>query len=123
MSGATLATLQEKAATQTEREHVTYYVRCHSEQFSIGELQRSPSLAHLRWTVDEPADFELVLVENDNAAGHLWDMSAGQLKRGDYQLIVKYGDFLAQQPELTTLNTRHKRNEGLANSLAKENHI
>lgn len=46
---------------------------------------------------------EPVLVDNDNAAGHLWDMSAGQLKRGDYQLIVKYGDFLAQQPELRQL--------------------
>ncbi len=46
---------------------------------------------------------EQVLVENENAAGRLWDMSAGQLKRGDYQLIVKYGDFLAQQPELMKL--------------------
>lgn len=46
---------------------------------------------------------EPVLVENDNAAGRLWDMSAGKLQRGDYQLIVKYGDFLAQQPELMQL--------------------
>lgn len=46
---------------------------------------------------------EEVLVENENAAGRLWDMSAGQLKRGDYQLIVKYGDFLTQQPELMKL--------------------
>lgn len=44
-----------------------------------------------------------MLVENDNAAGHLWDMSAGELKRGDYQLIVRYGDFLSQQPELMQL--------------------
>ena len=40
-----------------------------------------------------------VLVENDSAGGRLWDMSAGQLKRGDYQLIVKYGEFLSQQPD------------------------
>ncbi len=46
---------------------------------------------------------EQVLVENENAAGRLWDMSAGQLRRGDYQLIVKYGDFLTQQPELMKL--------------------
>ncbi len=112
MSGATLATLQEKAATQTEREHVTYYVRCHSEQFSIGELQRSPSLAHLRWTVDEPADFELV----ERIYQALYP--ANPTFTTDDILAL-----LAQQPELTTLNTRHKRNEGLANSLAKENHI
>nr|BAH22340.1 hypothetical protein [Citrobacter sp. JSA] len=30
---------------------------------------------------------EPVLAENDNAAGRLWDMSAGQIKRGDYQLM------------------------------------
>lgn len=30
-------------------------------------------------------------------------MSAGQLKRGDYQLIVKYGEFLNEQPELKRL--------------------
>ncbi|VTN12834.1 VWA domain protein interacting with AAA ATPase [Raoultella terrigena] len=30
-------------------------------------------------------------------------MSAGELKRGDYQLIVRYGDFLTQQPELMQL--------------------
>lgn len=46
---------------------------------------------------------EPVLVENDTAAGRLWDMSAGKLQRGDYQLIVKYGDFLTQQPELIQL--------------------
>ncbi len=46
---------------------------------------------------------EQVLVENENAAGRLWDMSAGQIRRGDYQLIVRYGDFLAQQPELMKL--------------------
>ncbi|MBZ4364920.1 hypothetical protein LAM67_27750, partial [Mycobacterium tuberculosis] len=44
-----------------------------------------------------------VLAENDTASGRLWDMSAGELKRGDYQLIVRYGDFLNQQPELLQL--------------------
>ncbi|MGL5199079.1 MAG: spore coat protein, partial [Aeromonas veronii] len=112
MTGATLATLQEKATTQTEREHVTYYVRCHPEQFSIGELQRSPSLAHLRWTVDEPADFELV----------------ERIYQALYPTNPTFTtddilDLLTQQPELTTLNIRHQRNEGLADSLAKENHI
>ena len=45
----------------------------------------------------------VLLAENDTAAGRLWDMSAGELKRGDYQLIVRYGDFLNQQPELLQL--------------------
>ncbi|PJG59347.1 cytidylyltransferase domain-containing protein [Aeromonas cavernicola] len=112
MSGKTLATLQEKATTQADREHVTYYVRRHPEQFSMGELQRTPSLAHLRWTVDEPADFELVAriyqaLYPTNPAFTTDDILA----------------LLAQQPELATLNTQHQRNEGLADSLAKEHHI
>ncbi len=56
---------------------------------------------------EEPNDAQRsadpVLAENDTAAGRLWDMSAGELKRGDYQLIVRYGDFLNQQPELLQL--------------------
>ncbi|MGL6361308.1 cytidylyltransferase domain-containing protein [Aeromonas veronii] len=109
ISGSVLATLQENATTQTEREHVTYYVRSHPDQFAIGELQRTPSLAHLRWTVDEPADFELV--------------------KRIYQALYPANPtfttddilaLLAQQPELAIFNTQHQRNEGLARSLAKE---
>ena len=55
-------------------------------------------------TNSEDRYYHLVLLaENDTAAGRLWDMSAGELKRGDYQLIVRYGDFLNQQPELLQL--------------------
>lgn len=112
MSGTTLATLQEKATTQTEREHVTYYVRSHSKQFSIGELQCTPSLANLRWTVDEPADFELV----ERIYQALYPTKPAFTTDDILALLAK-------QPELATLNTRHQRNEGLADSLAKENHI
>ncbi|WP_058910738.1 ATPase RavA stimulator ViaA [Entomohabitans teleogrylli] len=43
------------------------------------------------------------LATSDTAAGRLWDLSAATLKRGDYLLIVKYGDFLSGQPELAAL--------------------
>lgn len=46
---------------------------------------------------------DAVLNGNNRSAGKLWDMSAGKLQRGDYQLIVKYGEFLAHQPELMKL--------------------
>ncbi|QMB03575.1 ATPase RavA stimulator ViaA [Escherichia fergusonii] len=67
------------------------------------EEEREQLLSEVQERMTLSGQLEPVLVENDNAAGHLWDMSAGQLKRGDYQLIVKYGDFLAQQPELRQL--------------------
>lgn len=111
LSAATLDLLAEHAHTPTQREHVTYYIRQHAEQFKIGTLSRTPSLAHLRWTVDEPVDFELV----------------EQIYRRLYPANPAFttDDVLAlleREPQLATLNTHHQRNEGLATSLAKENH-
>ena len=65
--------------------------------------EREQLLSEVQERMTLSGQLEQVLVENENAAGRLWDMSAGQLRRGDYQLIVKYGDFLAQQPELMKL--------------------
>ncbi|MBJ3815745.1 ATPase RavA stimulator ViaA [Shimwellia pseudoproteus] len=44
-----------------------------------------------------------LLGNNDTATGKLWDMSTVMARRGDYQHIVSYGDFLAGQPELKKL--------------------
>lgn len=111
LSAATLDLLAGCAHTPTQREHVTYYIRQHEAQFKIGKLVRQPSLAHLRWTVDEPADFALVeqiyqRLYPSNPAFATDDILA----------------LLAREPQLATLNTQHQRNEGLASSLAKENH-
>ncbi|MFZ5718289.1 MAG: cytidylyltransferase domain-containing protein [Pseudomonadota bacterium] len=43
-----------------EREHVTPYIHRRPETFRIASLSRSPSLAHLRWTVDFPEDLAFV---------------------------------------------------------------
>ncbi|MBL0511323.1 cytidylyltransferase domain-containing protein [Aeromonas media] len=111
LSTATLDQLAKCAQSPSEREHVTYYIRQHEDQFKIGKLARQPSLAHLRWTVDEPADFTLVeqiyqRLYPSNPAFATDDILA----------------LLAREPALATLNTQHQRNEGLASSLAKENH-
>lgn len=63
------------------------------------EEEREQLLSDVQERMTLSGQLEPTLAENDNAAGRLWDMSAGQLKRGDYQLIVKYGEFLAAQPE------------------------
>ncbi len=67
------------------------------------EEEREQLLSEVQERMTLSGQLEPVLIENENAAGRLWDMSAGQLKRGDYQLIVKYGDFLKEQPELRQL--------------------
>jgi spore coat polysaccharide biosynthesis protein SpsF len=43
-----------------EREHVTPFLYRRPEEHRIVGMTRSPSLAHLRWTVDYPEDLEFV---------------------------------------------------------------
>jgi spore coat polysaccharide biosynthesis protein SpsF len=40
----------------SEREHVTYYIYTHPEEFRIGNLANAVDLSAHRWTLDEPAD-------------------------------------------------------------------
>ena len=49
-----------EAMNPYEREHVTPFLYRRPDEHRIAGLTRSPSLAHLRWTVDYPADFEFV---------------------------------------------------------------
>ncbi|CAM4129768.1 ATPase RavA stimulator ViaA [Serratia silvae] len=67
------------------------------------EQEREQLMAELQERLALSGALEPVLAENDTAAGRLWDMSKGQLHRGDYQRLVEYGDFLQQQPELQKL--------------------
>lgn len=67
------------------------------------EDEREQLLSEVQERLTLSGQLEPLLVENDTAAGRLWDMSEGQLKRGDWRLIVKYGDFLSHQPELLQL--------------------
>ncbi len=67
------------------------------------EEEREQLLSEVQERMTLSGQLEPILADNNTAAGRLWDMSAGQLKRGDYQLIVKYGEFLNEQPELKRL--------------------
>jgi spore coat polysaccharide biosynthesis protein SpsF len=42
------------------REHVTQYIYRHPQEFRLAHLTQTPDLGLLRWTVDTPADFEMV---------------------------------------------------------------
>src|ERR1700761_7438169 len=50
----------ERAVDPYEREHVTPYINRRPETYRLESVTREPSLAHLRWTVDLPADLEFV---------------------------------------------------------------
>ena len=55
-----LETAWAEATDPYEREHVTAFIPRRPERFRIAYLSRSPSLAHLRWTVDLPEDLDFV---------------------------------------------------------------
>jgi spore coat polysaccharide biosynthesis protein SpsF len=98
-----------EATLPSQREHVTPFVYQHPEWFKIGDFKNTTDLSHLRWTVDEPADFELV--------------------RRIYEALYPANpafttpdilDYLEVHPELKTLNVGHQRNEGFQKSLEKD---
>jgi len=58
-SARALATAAREARAPAEREHVTPYLR-ESGRFTTRNRAHAEDLSGLRWTVDEPADFEVV---------------------------------------------------------------
>jgi spore coat polysaccharide biosynthesis protein SpsF len=55
-----LAATTREATDPYEREHVTPFLYRHPERFRLENLERSPPLPDLRWTVDTPEDFAFV---------------------------------------------------------------
>lgn len=60
LSREVLDRLAAEDANPEWREHVTEYLLHHPDRFRIAAIENEEDLSHLRWTVDEPADLELV---------------------------------------------------------------
>lgn len=107
---AVLRDAWQEATLRSEREHVMPFIWSRPERYRLGNLTHgAEDLSALRWTVDEPADYELV--------GHIYDT----LYPGNPAFAL--ADILAlvrDQPALATRNKQHERNEGLARSLAAD---
>ena len=98
-----------EAALQSEREHVTPYLRNHPEKFSAHNVTHSSDLSALRWTLDEPADYALLQrivaeLDRNKPEFHLEDVL----------------QVLAAHPEWQELNREFARNEGYTKSLRQE---
>ena len=97
------------AELPSELEHVTPYIRKHPEFFRTGNWSYHEDLSHLRWTVDEPEDFEFVR----QVIEALYPVS----KSFRTEDIVS---LLQQRPELVTVNAHFERNEGYSASLEED---
>lgn len=98
-----------EAKSPAQREHVTPFIYENPDRFSTGCYRNDTNLAHLRWTVDEPQDYEFV----KQVYEALYPASP-QFTMHD---VLR---FVAQHPEVSAVNRGIKRNEGLARALQRE---
>jgi len=96
----------------SDREHVTPFMRNNPASFTVQNYFYRENHSHLRWTVDEPEDFEFVTC----------------VYQALYEEIpyFKLKDILAlleKEPSLQLINQKFKRNEGLLKSQAKEKEL
>ncbi len=93
------------ATLPSEREHVMPYIHRRPDRFKIGGFRNDVDLSHLRWTVDEPEDFDFVTrifeaLYPANPAFTTADILA----------------LIERQPDLARINTHHIRNSGSLSS-------
>lgn len=97
-----------EATLKSDREHVTTYIWNRPEIFKLRNLSWHRNLSHWRWTVDKPADLELMR----RILARFADKPLV-----DYREIV---DWIERHPELLEINSGTVRHEGYLKSLEAE---
>lgn len=102
----------KEAVLPSEREHVTPFVYRRPDRYKIGHVRNPVDLSSLRWTVDEPEDFDVVTAIYE------------ALYPGNPMFTTD--DILAhldRNPALKNANIRYGRNEGYLRSLEADEAI
>ena len=97
------------ARMSSEREHVTLYIRNHADQFRCGQMACRQNLNRMRWTVDEPQDFEFIR----QVYGELYEQNNDFSMQDILQLLER-------RPGVLAINQGIQRNEGLLKSLRED---
>lgn len=101
----------KEARLQSEREHVTVFIRNHPEIFKIQTYDFPiKNAGHYRWTLDEESDYEMIKA----VYGHFINNGREDFVTED---IIA---FLNEHPEIEAINSGIGRNEGLAKSLRND---
>ena len=106
-----LSALQQahrEATLRSDREHVTTYIWNRPQIFRLQNLSWHRDLSDWRWTVDKPADLELIR--------HIFLRFAERPLVGYLEIV----EWLEHHPELVAINTDTPRNEGYLRSLKAE---
>lgn len=106
-----LETAWKNAKLNSEREHVTPYIRNHAngsgeDLFKMINYPCENNYSHIRMTVDEPRDFDLIayLIQ----------------QLGTDKTWLEYTEYIIDN-DLTKMNNKIVRNEGLLKSLKNDN--
>ncbi len=103
---STLERAWKEARLPSEREHVTPFIKKHAELFKLGQMDCESDLRHMRWTVDEPQDFEFIRQVYEELYLTNKDFSMQDILR-----------LMERKPEMSSINQGIQRNEGLLKSL------
>ncbi len=109
MSFDALKTAWREANLKSEREHVTPFIWQNPDRFKLANYRYSTDLSHLRWTVDEKEDYDLVTA-----------LYEGLYHRDPGFCTADILTYLEEHPELMQINASFERNEGFARSLAED---
>ena len=97
-----------EAKLQSEREHVTQYIRKHPDLFCLKEIRCPiPNLKDERWTLDEKEDYLVIKAIYD------YFSEIGNNNPTSVQVL----NFLNENEEIHRYNKKFARNEGLMKSL------
>lgn len=101
----------KEANMQSEREHVTQYIRKHPEKYNMKNIECPiKDIGSKRWTLDEDRDYAMISKVYEHFIS---------LGKEDF-LTEDILEFLKINPEIEMLNSDIERNEGLKKSLTND---
>jgi spore coat polysaccharide biosynthesis protein SpsF len=102
----------EEGIKPSHREHVTPFIYQQPQRFKIGSYRGQSDLSHLRWTVDEQIDFDLIA----DIYGALYLNNPEFSTEDILSLLESHSDW-------KTCNSSHQRNEGFYKSLLADEEL
>ena len=109
MTYKTLSKVWQNATLPSEKEHVTLFINQHYQDFLIGHYVYCRDISYLRWTVDEPEDFNFVV----QVYQKLYPINQQFLMDDILELLER-------EPHLKNINCTFLRNEGLKQSFIQD---
>lgn len=98
-----------EATLPSQREHVSPFINQQPTRYRLGSYRNAEDWSGYRWTVDEPADFDMV----EQVYKALWVVKPAFTTADILHL-------LAQQPAIAAINRGGMRNAGYQKSLAAD---